>query len=255
MGVAAVKKSSRPTTKERPGTATRSARTDRQKQTPEPKATRRRASAAPALPLIDYAARRRRKVYVFGALAAVMSVTTALLLVMQPKPLTPDTVRTLMAVETPAQVNELFDTQTPVSTSRWRYIYVHHSGAAGGSAATLAPDGGPAGVPDHFVIGNGEGSGDGDIEIGQKWNLQQPPGKTRGVDRVESDCVSICLIGDFDRSSPTPRQMEQLTHLVKVLQDRLQIGANRVWAIDAPGVPAGCGRYFPRGAFQTGLLK
>jgi len=183
---------------------------------------------------------------------SVMTVTGALLMAMQPEPLSPDTVRSLMAVETTAQVNSLFETQIPIQAGRWRYIYVHHSGADAGNASVVAD--GAGSLPDHFVIGNGQGAADGEVQIGQRWNAQQSAGKTDGLDRVDSDCISICLVGNLDRAPATPRQLEQLQRLVTALQDRLKISRDRVWVVEAANMPAGCGRYFPREAFRAGLL-
>jgi hypothetical protein len=198
---------------------------------------------------------RQRRVLVFGGLIAVLTVTSALLLAMQPAPLAPDAARSLMSLTSPAEVEALFDTQIPMRHGRWKYIYVHHSGATAGSASSLADASGPTlSVPDHFVVGNGEGAGDGEIQMGQRWNTQQAAGKARGLDRVDPDCISICVIGDLDRASPTPRQMEQLNRLVTSLQNKMQIGRDRVWMLDAPAQPAGSGRYFPRDVFKTGLL-
>ena len=227
-----------------------------EKQSPEGRPVRRaRKAASPVSRSAEQAASRHRKVLVFGGLAAVLTITSALLLVMQPAPLTPDSSRSLMAVDTPAQTAALFDTHVTVEPTRWRYIYVHHSGGNSGNVSTLADAAGPAtGVADHFVIGNGEGAGDGEIQIGQRWNNQQPAGRTEGLDRVDPDCISICLIGDLDRTLPTPRQMEQVGRLVKALQDRMQIGVDHVWVVDAPGLPAGCGRYFPREVFKGNLI-
>ena len=94
----------------------------------------------------------------------------------------------------------------------------------------------------------------GEVQIGQRWNAQQPAGKTAGLDRVDSDCISICLVGDLDRAQPTPRQLEQLQHLVTALQDRLKISREHVWVVEAADLPAGCGKYFPREAFRARLL-
>lgn len=223
------------------------------KTSPETRASKPRSrtatNAAPA------AANPRRKVIVFGGLVGVMTITGALLMAMQPAPLSPDAVRSLMAVETPAQVNQLFDTQIPVAAGRWKYIYVHHSGSSTGNAAIVADAANASGsLPDHFVIGNGQGAGDGEVQIGQRWNLQQPAGKTAGLDRVDSDCISVCLVGNLDRAPATPRQLEQLQRLVTALQDRLNVSRDRVWLLEATDLPAGCGRYFPQEAFRSALL-
>ena len=234
------------------------ATTRTQKTTPDLKPPVRRAttSAGRSAPTTAAAAASsRRRVIVFGGLVGVMTMTGALLMAMQPAPLSPDAVKSLMAVETSAQVDALFATQTPVQAGRWKYIYVHHSRSATGNASVLADAAGPAtALPDHFVIGNGEGAGDGEIQVGQRWNSQQPAGRTAGVDPVDPDCRSKCMVGDLDRSPPTPRQKEQQGRLVAALQDRLRIGREGVWVLEASGLPAGCGRYFPREAFRGALL-
>lgn len=218
-----------------------------------PSGSRTRGAAAGKQTAANFS--RQRKVFVFGGLVAVMTITGVLLLVMQPAPLSPDAVRSLMAVETSAQVDELFNTQIPVSGGRWKYIYVHHSGASSGNASIVADAANASGsLPDHFVIGNGQGAGDGEVQIGQRWNLQQPAGKTAGLDRVDSDCISICLVGNLDRAPATPRQLEQLQRLVTALQDRLNVTRDRVWLLEATDLPAGCGRYFPQEAFRVALL-
>ena len=38
-------------------------------------------------------------------------------------------------------------------------------------------------------------------------------------------------------------------------QERFRIGAEQVWVFDVPGSPAGVGKYFPTGAFNSQLLR
>jgi hypothetical protein len=212
--------------------------------------TRRDAVAA--------AAGHRRRVLVAGGLVATLTITSALLLVLQPAPLAPDAVRSLMSLTAPDDIKELLQTRVPLAPNRWKFVYVHHSGSVEGSAASVAETGeagsAAAALADHFVIGNGDGAGDGEVQVGQRWNAQESAGRTHGLDRVDPDCISVCLIGDLDRAPPTPRQMDQLGRLITSLQSKFQIGRERIWVVDAPRLPAGCGRYFPREAFRGGLL-
>lgn len=193
---------------------------------------------------------------VFAGLVATLTVTSALLLAMQPAPLDAEAGKTLMSLSTPADVGTLFDTRAVVRPGRWKYVYVHHAGAqAAGRAATTADNAPFASAPDHFVIGNGQGLvGDGEVQVGPRWDGQQAAGRTPGLDRVDPDCISIGLAGDLDRTPPSPRQVEQLGRLVSSLQTRLRIGRDRVWVVEAPGLAAGCGRYFPRDGFRENLL-
>ena len=149
-------------------------------------------------------------------------------------------------------MDAVFHTASPLQSGRWQYIFVHHSRTLEGSAQTLVGrDGQPV---DHFVIGNGDGAIDGEIQITQRWAGQVAAAPAPGLDRIGSDCVSICLIGDFDRAAPTPTQTLRLTQLVGALQRKLQIGAGQVILVDAPNSPAGTGRRFPATAFRTQLL-
>jgi hypothetical protein len=139
-----------------------------------------------------------RNAIVFTSLFFTLSITSALLLALAPAPLAPATFTSLFAVDSPSSLDIIFNTQTPLA--RWKYIYIHHSQTPDGSAASLARD---HVLQDHFVIGNGDGCVDGEIQITQKWNNQTsvaiPPS---GIANIDPACLSICLIGDFDQTPP-----------------------------------------------------
>ena len=207
----------------------------------------------------------------FLSLVGVLTLTGGLLMATRSAPLAPDASRSLLAAIGSANLEAVFDTKTPVKQGRWKRIFIHHSQSASGNAATLAEAasagaGGGGGPADHFVIGNGDGCGDGEIQLGQRWNQQRPAGPIGGwgspgpsrvptTAKVESDCITICLIGDFDRAFPTPAQMERLGQLVTTLQSRLGISKDAVWVWETPASPIGVGRYFPQGAFRERLLR
>src|SRR3954471_13501629 len=95
--------------------------------------------------------------------------------------------------------------------------------APAGNTSTLS-NGQQGGAGDHFVIGNGDGCLDGEIQLGQRWNKQLAAVPPAGAQMSEPDSiVSICLVGDFDRSVPTPTQLQRLSQLVTSLQGRLHI--------------------------------
>jgi hypothetical protein len=184
-------------------------------------------------------------------LVGVLTLTSALLLALAPAPLRPDASSSLFAVDTPESMAAIFQTQVPPDPKDWKYIYIHHSGTRNGSALTLGQG---KTVPDHFVIGNGDGAIDGQIQIGQRWDQQLPAQDRIGSYRVDSSCVSICLIGDFDRTVPTPTQLRQLAHLVNTLQAKLDIPRGRVVLLSEGESAAGIGRYFPATAFRQQLI-
>jgi hypothetical protein len=198
----------------------------------------------------------RRRVVVFLSLLAVLSLTSLLLNTLAKSPMHPDAADTLFAYGTGDTIDSIFHMQVPVQATRWQFLYIHHSKTTSGSALQLS--GGPEGVGDHFIIGNGDGLIDGELQISQRWNHQQAAGSPAGTLKVQPNCVSICLVGDFDRHPPTPMQLGRLGQLVQAMQLRFRIPANRVqWLNDGSGPTsasaAGIGKYFPASAFHDQL--
>ena len=198
----------------------------------------------------------RRRVVVFLSLVAVLTMTSLLLRWMARSPMQPDAADTLFAYSPSDSIDSIFRMQVAVQPGRWQYLYIHHSKTAGGNA--LAMGSGAEGVCDHFIIGNGEGLIDGELQISQIWNHQQSAPSPSGNLRVQPNCISICLVGDFDRTPPTPMQLGRLGQLVQALQVRCRIPASRVeWLNDGSGstggTPAGIGRLFPAAAFHDQL--
>jgi hypothetical protein len=73
-----------------------------------------------------------RKVVVFTSLIGVLMFTSALLMALAPAPLTPDATNSLFAIDAPASMDAIFDTQVPANNTTWKYIYVHHSRSING---------------------------------------------------------------------------------------------------------------------------
>lgn len=186
------------------------------------------------------------------ALLTVMTATSALLLALAPAPLAPGAVSSLFAVGTPDSLDAIFETSAPVEAGRWKSVYIHHSKTDGGSAASL---GEVDGLADHFVIGNGAGCGDGEIQIAQRWHQQRPAGRIYAGEAVRADRINICVVGDFDRSRPTDTQMLRLRQLVTALQARCGIPAANVYVVEGKQPSKGAvGRYFPAAKLREALL-
>ena len=192
-----------------------------------------------------------RKFYVFASLITVLTLTSALLLALAPAPLIPDASSSLFAIDAPDSMDVIFRTTTPTQRERWAYIYIHQSQTPGGNALTLAQRRG--GFGDHFVIGNGDGAIDGEIQIAQRWDAQMPANPPIGAASMDPTCISICIIGDFDQARPTPTQLRRLAQLVNTLQARFRIAADHVMIAQASS-PAGVGRHFPVQDFRHLLL-
>jgi N-acetylmuramoyl-L-alanine amidase len=123
----------------------------------------------------------------------------------------------------------------------WDAIIVHHSATSSGNAASMDAYHRdvrrmPRGLAYHFVIGNGDGLGDGEIEVGPRWTRQQPGAhvashlrdpETRAIwDEV---AIGIVLVGNFEESSPTARQRAALSELIDALRQRFRIDRARLF--------------------------
>ncbi|MCE9612093.1 MAG: peptidoglycan recognition protein family protein [Chthoniobacter sp.] len=125
----------------------------------------------------------------------------------------------------------------PVLSRRWRYIVVHNSGTRQGNAKAFEyyhrnVRGMPNGMAYHFVIGNGSSSGDGEIEIGNRWHRQIQGGHVHS-DYLNNIALGICLVGDFNRDTPTKRQIEACEELIRFLRQRVG-KIDSKWAIVKP---------------------
>jgi hypothetical protein len=183
----------------------------------------------------------------------MLAFTAALLKALDPGPLPADANTSLFAISDGQSIDRIFQTNPRLRNGRWRYIYIHQSLTASGNAMTLGQ--GPEGLADHFVIGNGDGSADGEVQIGRRWAEQQSAGAVPGTDRIDPNCVSICVVGDFNRGRPTPTQQARLAELVSALQRQLDIPGDRIILLTASNKStAGPGAYFPVADFRARLL-
>ena len=194
----------------------------------------------------------KRKVLFLTSLVALLTFTSALLLALAPPPLAAGGYDSLAASDRGDFLDAVFKTAVPAQQDRWKYIYVHHSGTSQGDANSLAQN--PNGLCDHFVIGNGKGAEDGEIQIGPRWNSQQPPAAPPGVDSIQPACISICVVGDFDHSMPTPTQVRRLSQLVTTLQTQFRLGADKVIVLTDTASASSIGRYFPVTSFRDQIL-
>ncbi len=113
----------------------------------------------------------------------------------------------------------------PVRRGRWKYIIVHNSGTREGNARVfdiyhLRVRHMKNGLAYHFVIGDGHGSGDGQIEIGHRWTAQLNGGHVAS-DYLNDISLGICLVGDFNRDLPTKAQIGALEELIEYLRNRV----------------------------------
>jgi len=142
--------------------------------------------------------------------------------------------------------------RAPVTRGRWQYIVVHNSGTRQGNAAAFDYYHRhfrrmQNGLAYHFVIGNGTSTGNGQIEIGDRWRRQINGGHVHS-DYLNNIALGICLVGDFNRDQPTRAQLDCCEELIRYLRQRCgkvgdhwpivkphrDINPPR-WATDCPG--------------------
>ncbi len=111
-----------------------------------------------------------------------------------------------------------------VKRGRWKYIIVHNSATRQGNAKAFDNYHRKIrkmqnGLAYHFVIGNGTSSGDGEIEIGNRWTRQINGGHVAS-DYLNNISLGICFVGDFNRDLPTKAQAAALQELITYLRQR-----------------------------------
>lgn len=185
-----------------------------------------------------------------GALLLGLALAGGILKALAPAPLTPEDSLLATGIE---KVDHIFETPVQVTQSRWRSIYVHQSLTPEGNTRSLSQD---DGLADHFIIGNGQGMGDGQLSRGERWTQQRAAGRVPGV-AINSDCLSICLVGDFNRDHPTPAQEATLLELISALQKQLGIKSDHIvlGMEDKQDTVSGLGDRFQVAKFRSRLQQ
>ena len=148
----------------------------------------------------------------------------------------------------------------PAATPRfWRYIVIHHSDTTAGSAQSFDQNHrekrGWNGLAYDFVIGNGNGQGDGEIVAGPRWYAQEAGAHAHSTLYNEHG-IGICLVGNFEVNTPTPEQMAALRELVRRLCARYEIGLINIVGhnqIRQGGSTACPGKFFSLPEFRASL--
>ncbi|GMV96266.1 MAG: hypothetical protein AMXMBFR83_06340 [Phycisphaerae bacterium] len=134
---------------------------------------------------------------------------------------------------------------------RWNAIIIHHTDSEIGSFRDIDQwhrngNGWEHGCGYHFVIGNGSRSGDGQVEPSTRWRQQIIGAHTRlavayarkkGVppNYYNENGIGIVLVGNFNRTQPSPRQMRSLVQLVSFLMNQCQIPESRIYTHGGAG--------------------
>jgi LysM repeat protein len=143
-----------------------------------------------------------------------------------------------------------------VRRDNWKRIVVHHSAIKYGNAekydAAHRRRGMQNGLAYHFLIGNGIDSGDGEIEVGPRWKKQLLGGHVKSY-RLNLTAIGICLVGNFEKSHPSKKQLDAFTQLMdwlqsEVLRKKVQFAGHR----ELKGEQTICpGKHFPLAAMHA----
>ena len=122
-------------------------------------------------------------------------------------------------------IEKAISSQAAQSFYRWNCIEIYYSATKAGNIEQLASLSGLASPEDincHFVICNGLGAGDGQIQPTEKWQRQWSiiPGQTW---YGSSQTIRICVIADDETIRPTNFQIKRVEALVETLSRKFNI--------------------------------
>lgn len=151
--------------------------------------------------------------------------------------------------------------QIKIARGKWKYIVIHHSASRQGSTAGMdryhrEKRRMENGLAYHFVIGNGNGMPNGQIDIGNRWRRQIKGGHVAS-DALNQKAIGICLVGNFEETAPTQKQMESLEALTRFLMQATGVPVARVRTHTQINTkPTRCpGRRFPTSEFLVKLSR
>ncbi len=184
-----------------------------------------------------------RAVKTLTALFISMTIGAFVLMFLETAPVRPQ-VRALAAVSAKdAPIIQIIrKTSVPIQPLKWRKMIVYSSTDAQSDLAARC----------HFTIGR-----KGQINPTELWKSQLSGYhiSVPGWD-FDTDCIALCVIGDFSRRGPSRRQFAALVNLVRVLQPTFDIPGDHVYLhseIDAYSHSPGDA--FPTAQFNAQLLR
>jgi hypothetical protein len=152
-------------------------------------------------------------------------------------------------------VEETLPAAGPVRNPAFRSIVLHHSATHGGSAAAFdrSHRARLGGLAYHFIVGNGQGSGDGEVETGYRWRDQIPGPHTKNQ-QANLESIAVCVVGDLQAGAPTSKQVAALMDLLERLCREASIPADRVVSHREVDPETHCpGKGLPMEAVRTAL--
>ncbi len=134
-----------------------------------------------------------------------------------------------------ASVRQVIHSRVAQSPDRWSRIDVYYSGTRAGNIGQLASMQGllsPKDINCHFVVCNGLGGSDGQIQPSEKWQRQWsviPQRNWRGSERT----IRICVVADGETTLPTNSQIRKIDELVQHMARTFNITPESIrWPAD-----------------------
>jgi N-acetyl-anhydromuramyl-L-alanine amidase AmpD len=164
------------------------------------------------------------------------------------------TVPTQRLEPVPVPTPSLDNPWQPTAAAReWTSIVIHHTATDKGSVESIhethiAKEW--LGIGYHFVIGNGNGMGDGEIEPTFRWR-EQLHGAHAGSEEYNQHGIGIALVGNFDEQPPSPAQLAAIKRLVAVLKSEYHIDSEHIIGHSEVKATACPGKLFPLSEVQV----
>ena len=177
---------------------------------------------------------RSREAKVFAALAIAMGAGIIILKALGNNPPSAGAF-CLSRYTRGVSAEEAISIQAGQMPRRWEQIRIHYSGTKEGNIQQLAFLNRLAGGKDincHFVICNGLGGDDGQIQPSEKWRRQWLVNSEYPDEGLQSSgkeqCIYICVIADGEKTGPTELQREVTEALVQGLCHKFNIPSESI---------------------------
>ena len=128
-------------------------------------------------------------------------------------------------------VQQAVDSRVTQAQGRWESIEVYYSGSKAGNIEQLASLSGLASSDDincHFVVCNGLGGNDGQIQTTEKWQNQWsviPDHTWYGSSRT----IRICIVADGKNIRSTDTQIKRTEALVDALSHKFSVAPAKIF--------------------------
>lgn len=127
-------------------------------------------------------------------------------------------------------IHQIIKSEAPQSSGSWNCIEILYSGTKAGNVEQLASLAGLRSVEDldfHFVICNGLGGQDGNIESTHRWQKQWPVYSNSGNNA--SGTIRICVIADGTSLLASNSQIRRVEALVDRLSRQFSVESDSIY--------------------------